>query len=70
MSKHWVAEEPELESSSLEWRAKDKPAIIPAKAGIQFFLPVCRSAGRPKNQNWIPAFAGMTSKESKTLMPL
>jgi hypothetical protein len=30
--------------------------VIPAKAGIQFFLSV-----RQTDENWMPAFAGMTT---------
>jgi hypothetical protein len=34
--------------------------VIPAKAGIQL-LPACSLRSGDHSQNWIPAFAGMTS---------
>jgi len=37
--------------------------VIPAKAGIQFLGFVSFASGK-KLRNWIPAFAGMTSKNA------
>ncbi|HEX3121705.1 MAG TPA: hypothetical protein VHQ21_00250, partial [Rhodanobacteraceae bacterium] len=43
-------------------------AVIPAKAGIQFpILGVGQALNR--QENWIPAFAGMTSKIENRAAP-
>jgi hypothetical protein len=36
--------------------------VIPAKAGIPFRCSLLLIAKRPQQGNWIPAFAGMTTK--------
>jgi hypothetical protein len=55
-----TAKEPGRQLRSTKKRAgkiTDSPfLVIPAKAGIQYFLT-------EKRKNWIPAFAGMTAKE-------